>query len=101
MIDKVEVDALDPGEIVDGLREQVKPPGAEQVSEICPLKPPTAPAVIVSFDVPPRVTVSLGAERVSEKSAPVAAAAGVMAANTAVVLPPFAKLGWLLPPAVI
>jgi hypothetical protein len=30
----VEDDALDPGEIVEGLREQVEPAGAEQVSEI-------------------------------------------------------------------
>jgi hypothetical protein len=30
----VEDAALDPGEIVEGLREQVKPVGAEQVSEI-------------------------------------------------------------------
>jgi hypothetical protein len=33
-MDRVEVDALDPGEIVDGLRAQVIPAGAEQVSEI-------------------------------------------------------------------
>jgi hypothetical protein len=31
---KVEDEALDPGEIVAGLREQVKPTGAEQVSAI-------------------------------------------------------------------
>jgi hypothetical protein len=30
----VEDAALDPGEMVEGLREQVKPVGAEQVSEI-------------------------------------------------------------------
>ena len=30
----VEDDVLDPGEIVEGLREQVKPVGAEQASEI-------------------------------------------------------------------
>jgi hypothetical protein len=31
---KVEDEALDPGEIVEGLREQVKPAGAEQLSAI-------------------------------------------------------------------
>jgi hypothetical protein len=31
---KVEADALDPGEIVGGLKAQVSPAGAEQVSEI-------------------------------------------------------------------
>jgi hypothetical protein len=30
----VDDEALDPGEIVEELREQVKPAGAEQVSEI-------------------------------------------------------------------
>jgi hypothetical protein len=30
----IEDDVLDPGEIVDGLREQVKPVGAEQASAI-------------------------------------------------------------------
>jgi hypothetical protein len=31
---KVEVEVLDPGEIVEGLKEQVNPAGAEQVSVI-------------------------------------------------------------------
>ena len=33
-MDKVEVDALEPGEIVDGFRAQVSPAGAAQVREI-------------------------------------------------------------------
>jgi hypothetical protein len=34
VIVNVEDDALAPGEIIEGLRAQVKPAGAEQVSEI-------------------------------------------------------------------
>src|ERR1700688_1415620 len=49
---------------------------------------------------PPVITVALGAERLSEKFEPATAAAGTRLANTAVVLPPAGKLGWLEPPAV-
>jgi hypothetical protein len=84
----VEDEALDPGEIVERLREQVKPAGAEQPSEILLLNPPTALALIVRVVEPPAMTVALGAERFSEKSRPATTAAGTTLANTAVVLPP-------------
>src|SRR3984885_9781038 len=48
----------------------------------------------------PAMTVALEAERLSEKFGPLTAAAGARLANTAVVLPPVGKLGWLEPPAV-
>jgi hypothetical protein len=93
VIDKVEVDALDPGEIVDGFRAQVKPAGAEQESEICPLNPPTALALTVTLAEPPGATVALGADRLKEKSGLPTAAAGTRLANTLVALPPAGKLG--------
>ena len=89
----VEDDALDPGEIVEGLRVQVKPLGAEQVREIWLLNPPTAAALTFKVVEPPAVTVALGAERLNEKLGPVTAAAGIRLANTLVVLPPVGKLG--------
>jgi len=88
------------GAMVEGLKEQVKPEGAVQVNEIWPLNPPTAAALTVRLAELPGLTVALWAERFREKSAPVAAVAGIRLANTAVVLPPEGKLGWLLPPAV-
>ncbi len=54
----MEDEALDPGEIVEGLKEQVKPVGAEQVSEIWLLNPPTALALIISVVEPPVTTVT-------------------------------------------
>src|SRR5437660_7497785 len=96
----MEDEALDPGEIVEGLREQVKPVGAEQASAIRLLNPPTALALIIRVVEPPAITVALEAERFSEKFGPLTAAAGTRLANTAVVLPPEGKLGWLEPPAV-
>ena len=53
------------------------------------MNPPTAAALIVRFAEPPGATVALAAERFREKPEP-AAAAGAMAANTAVALPPVA-----------
>jgi len=97
---KVEDEELDPGEIVEGLREQVKPAGAEQERAIWPLNPPTALAPIIRLADPPGATVRLWAERLREKSGLPTAAAGRMLANTPVALPPGGKLGWLLPPAV-
>ena len=61
-------DALAPGEIVEGLKAQVRPAAAEQLSEICPLNPPTALALIMRLAEPPGVTVALWAERLREKS---------------------------------
>jgi hypothetical protein len=66
----VEDEALDPGEIVEGLKEQVKPVGAEQVSEIWLLNPPTALALIIRVVEPPVMTVAVGAERFSEGFVP-------------------------------
>src|SRR3984893_19261581 len=97
---KVEDDALDPGEIVAGLKTQVTPAGAAQESVIWPLNPPTALAPIIRFAEPPGMTVTLGAERLKEKPGLPTAAAGTRLANTLVVLPPAGKLGWLPPPAV-
>lgn len=96
----VEDGVLDPGEIVEGLREQVKPAGAAQESAIAPLNPPTALALTVRLAEPPGGTVALCAERLREKSGLLTAAAGTRLANTLVVVPPVGKLGWLLPPAV-
>ena len=96
----MEDDALDPGEIVEGLKAQVRPADAEQLSEICPLNPPTALALIVRLAEPPAGTVAFGAERFREKSGAPTPAAGTRLANTLVVLPPAGKLGWLPPPAV-
>ena len=75
-VETVKVDeALAPGEIVVGLKAQVRPAGAEQLREICPLNPPTDAALILRLAEPPCVTVALCAERLSEKSgAPTAAA---------------------------
>ena len=92
--------ALEPGEIVEGLKAQVRPAAAEQLSEICPLNPPTALALTITLAEPPGVTVALCAERFREKFGPPAAAAGTRLANTLVVLPPVGKLGWFPPPAV-
>jgi len=97
---KVEEDVLEPGEIVVGLKAQLKPAGAEQESAIWPLNPPTALALIIRLAEPPDATVTLWAERLREKPGLPTAAAGTTLANTAVVLPPGGKLGWLLPPAV-
>src|SRR5579872_53144 len=98
---KVDDAALDPGEIVVGLNAQVTPAGAVQVSEISPLNPPTALALTIKVAEPPAATVALWAERFSEKLGLPAAVAGTRLANTAVVLPPEGKLGWLPPPAVM
>src|SRR5580704_19126336 len=46
------------------------------------------------------MTVALEADRFNEKPGPLTATAGTRLANTAVVLPPLGKLGWLEPPAV-
>src|ERR1700728_3129673 len=99
----VEEAAVDPGEIVEGLRAQVRPEGAEQVSVISPLNPPTAAALTMTSADAPGATVVLAAERFKENPGLPAAAAGVRLANTAVALPPAAeKLGWpALPPAVM
>lgn len=96
---KVE-DEVPPAEIVVGLKEQVRPAGAVQVSVIWLLNPPTAAALTVRFAEPPAVTVVLGAERLREKPGVETAVAGTRLANTLVVLPPEGKLGWLAPPAV-
>ena len=90
---KVEDGVVDPGEMVRGFNEQVRPEGAEQVSEICPLNPPTALALIITLLEPPGDTVALWAARFKEKFGPDAAAAGTTLAKTLVVLPPAGKLG--------
>src|SRR3984957_18735507 len=89
--------------MTEGLRAHVTPAGAVHDSVICPLKPPTAAALIIRVVEPPMGTVALCADVLSEKSAAPAAAAGAMAANTAVALPPVAgKFGCpALPPAVM
>src|SRR5437868_11392303 len=97
---KVEDDALDPGEIVVGLKTQDRPAGAVQESAIGPLNPPTTLAPIIRLADPPGATVTLWAERLREKPGPATAAAGTRLAKTLVVLPPLGKLGWLPPPAV-
>ena len=97
---KVEDDVLEPGEIVAGLKAQLRPAGAEQESEIRPLNPPTALALIMRLVEPPCATVAVFAERFSEKFGLPTAAAGTRLAKIPVVLPPTGKLGWLLPPAV-
>jgi len=99
---KVEDDSLDPGEIVVGLKAQVRPAGAAQESVIWPVNPPAALALTMRSAEPPCATVAFWAERVKEKFAPTAAA-GARLAKTAVELPPVAgKLGWpALPPAVM
>ena len=56
---RVEDEALDPGEIVEELKAQLKPAGAEQVSEIWRLNPPTAAALTVRLAEPPGATVVL------------------------------------------
>ena len=96
----VEDDALEPGEIVEGLKAQVRPAAAEQLSEICPLNPPTALALTIILAEPPGEIVAPCAERFKEKFGVPTAAAGTRLANTLVVLPPAGKLGWLPPPAV-
>jgi len=90
----VEADALDPGEIAEGLTTHVIPVGAEQERVIWPLNPPTELALIFSVAEPPRITVVLWAVRLKEKSGALAAAAGARLANMAVALPPVVgKLG--------
>jgi hypothetical protein len=91
---------VDPGVIVVGLKEQVRPETEEQLSEIGLLNPPTPAALIMRLAEPPGVTDTLLAERLREKFWPVTVAAGITLANTLVVLPPAGKLGWVLPPAV-
>ena len=82
------------------MKAQVKPAAVEQLSEICPLNPPTDAALIIRLAAPPGATVALGADRFSEKSGVPTAAAAITLAKTLVVLPPAGKLGWLPPPAV-
>jgi hypothetical protein len=96
----VDDDVLDPGEIVVGLKTQVRPAGGVQESVICPLNPPAALALIIRFADPPGATVALWAERLRVKSGLPTAAAGIRLANKLVPLPPVGKLGWLPPPAV-
>lgn len=97
---KVDDDVFEPGEIVVGLKAQLRPAGAEQERVISPLNPPSALALIIRLVEPPGATDALWAERLREKSGLPTAAAGTTLANTAVVVPPAGKLGWLLPPAV-
>src|SRR5580704_1599889 len=99
---RVEDDSLDPGEIVAGLKAQLRPAGAAQESVISPVNPPTALALTMRSAELPIATVAFWAERLKVKLAPVAAA-GARLAKTAVALPPLAgKLGWpALPPAVM
>src|SRR5271154_65072 len=96
---KVEDVALDPGEMVEGLKAQLRPAGAVQESVISPVNPPTALALIMRSAIPPIATVAFWAERLRVKLAPVAVA-GTRLAKTEVALPPVGKLGWALPPAV-
>ena len=65
---KVEDEAL-PGEIVEGLKAQVKPAGAAQVRVIGLSNPPTAAALTVTLADPPGLTVALWAERLRVKLA--------------------------------
>ena len=95
----VKVDG-EPGEIVAGLKAQVRPADEEQLSEIGLSNPPTAAALITRFAEPPGATVALCVERLREKFWLPTEADGTRLANTLVVLPPAGKLGWLLPPAV-
>ena len=97
---RVEDEALDPGEIVVGLKAQVTPAGAVQESVIWPLNPPAVLALIIRLAELPGATVALYAERFREKFGLLTAAAGTRLANTAVVLPPAGKLGWVPLPAV-
>lgn len=97
---RVDAAVLDPGEMADGLKVQLKPAGAEQEREICPLNPPAALALTIRFAEPPCATVRLWEERFSEKFGLPTAAAGTRLAKTLVVLPPAGKFGWLPPPAV-
>ena len=92
--------AVDPGVIVVGLKAQVRPEIEEQLSEIGLSNPPTPAAVIMTLAIPPGATVTLWVKRLREKSWLVTVAEGARLANTAIVLPPAGKLGWLLPPAV-
>jgi hypothetical protein len=55
----VEDAALVPGEIVEGLKAQVKPDVAAQESSIWPLNPPTALASIFRLVEPLGATVAL------------------------------------------
>jgi hypothetical protein len=96
----VDEEDAEPGEMLDGLKVHVRPEGALQERETCPLKPPNALAPIMRFVDPPAETVAVIAERFRVKSGPAAAAAGATLANTLVELPPVGKLGWLPPPAV-
>ena len=97
---RVDDDALDPGEMVVGLKAQVRPAGAVQESEIWLLNPPTALALTIKLAEPPAATLALLAERFKEKFGLPTAVAGTRLAKTLVVLPPAGKLGWLPPPAV-
>src|SRR5579862_5368911 len=89
----VDDEALDPGEMLLGLKAHVKPAGAEQDNEICPLNPPAGLALTMTVAEPPCATVALWADRFREKSGLPTAAAGTILANTAVALPPAGKLG--------
>jgi hypothetical protein len=77
----VEDAALDPGEIALGENVQVSPAAGAHESAIWPLNPPTAADPIVRLAVPPGVTVTLWADRLSEKSALCAELAGTSEAN--------------------
>jgi hypothetical protein len=90
---KVEAEALDPGVIVAGEKEQVTPAGGlAQVNEITPLNPPVSLALIEIMADCPGDTVALCGERDSAKSAVVVAVAGTSVANK-----PLVSVG---PPAV-
>src|ERR1700691_792869 len=96
---RVEDGALYPGEIGVGLKAQVTAAGAAQESVIWPWNPPAALALIIRLAELPGATVALCAERFREKFGLPTATAGTRLANTAVVLPPAEKLGWVpLPP---
>src|ERR1700687_1590108 len=97
---KVDDDPLEPGEIVVGLKAQVRPAGAAQVRAIWPLNPATALALIMRLAEPPGATGTFCVERLSEKSGLPTAVAGTRLAKTVVVLPPAGKFGWLPPPVV-
>ena len=64
---QVEDDVLDPGEIVVGLKAQLGPAGAERLSEIWLLKPPTALALIIRLAEPLGPTVTLETRLVWEQ----------------------------------
>lgn len=84
-----------PGEMVVGLKEQVRPAGAWQVSEIWLLNPATAAALTDKVVEAPGATVALEAERLREKLGEVTALAGTRLAKTLVALPPGGNwVGW-------